>query len=543
MKVKWMQSNLQNKRWLANLGANFLLEEIMSYRTTVFLLPAIYLMMIASSLTCAHAMDPRFELDPAALKKNLPPKAVAAPVPESAAKTAAPTATKGEAAYTVKKGDTLTKILIRDFGMSRKRARAIVPEIKRRNQLNGSGRLKAGDQIVIPLLAKGEKRRQKPARGPKMKRGTGGESGSTIHSLSLFRSSPEISGDVIGEARLVWNKLLPGKVTGKEPYAIRGKSFSLDLDPKRFPVFPAASGGKILVEAGGKLSPLVRSLIEQNDPGTRFVSYSPGNKRRFFADILAAAGFYSVEEDFSVSFGSDPKLTVTTDFKVENDPDSPLEHDIFLFNTSTRRGSFPPVLTEYMAGQGFRILDTSVDGKGRERRKTGVIGIMTETEPSAVADMLLSALNLRYERNREVSLLSLGDDGVGLRVKADRYFEKNGEKYVVSVFRGDPENYTLLRILESMHYRVVMLNPDENARSVTTKLLTQLHLPGQYAMQEMLPDSDLPYSIRMSGIIVNSPANPGKLFLTETRPDPVITELLQLNGYSIRDSKDELVRK
>jgi len=38
------------------------------------------------------------------------------------------------------------------------------------------------------------------------------------------------------------------------------------------------------------------------------------------ASLLAGARFYSVEENFSLDVGNDPKLTVRADFKIERPP-------------------------------------------------------------------------------------------------------------------------------------------------------------------------------------------------------------------------------
>jgi hypothetical protein len=66
----------------------------------------------------------------------------------------------------------------------------------------------------------------------------------------------------------------------------------------------------------------------------------------------------------------------------------------------------------------------------------------------------------------------------------------------------------------------------------------QLHLPGRYAMQDLLAPGVLPYNIRMSGLMVNSPDKRGKLFLTISQPDRIIGELLELNGYAILGSNE-----
>jgi hypothetical protein len=510
----------------------------MTNRHALFLLLAPLLFSIFPGDYPAHAIDSRFELDPRMLQQKLPPKAppaYQAKEKESASARPAPEDTS----YRVKRGDSLTKILMRDYGVSRDRAKALIPEIRRRNRLSETGGLTAGRNIILPLQEKSAKRVSRSLRSAKMgtrRKPAGVET--VAHRLSLFKGVGETGSGGIESARLIWEKLIPSRQLPNEAVSIKGNSYSLELDPDRFPIFPAADGGKILIEASGKLSPLVRSLIQQNDPKTRFVTYTPNNQKRFFAGLLSAAGFYSVEEDFSVAFGTDPILTVTTDFKVENDSNSPLQHDIFLFNTGSRSGGFPPFLTEYMASQGFRVIDSNSSGIIESTPVDGAVSVITEKEPSVMADRLMSALNLGYVREKEIDLLNMGDGGVGLRVKADRYFEKNGEKFVVSSFKGDPENYTILRLLEAQRYHVIMLTPEEDFRSVSGKILSQLHLPSRYEMQELLGSGDIPYTIRMSGIMLKTPGKQGKIFLTAARPERIITELLELNGYTIHDTTD-----
>jgi len=515
-------------------------RESMTNRRAMFLLLAPLLLSLLPGDYLAHAIDPRFELDPRTLQQKLPPKAP--PVSPAKASTAVRPG-QGESAYRVKRGDSLTKILMREYGMTRAKAISVMPNIRRRNGLGETGRLVAGSEIIIPLPVKSGKRIARTARMAKKGAHRVASREIVSHRLSLFKGPSDAGGGGVESARLVWGKLLPAQPLTKEAVSIKGNNYALELDPIRFPLFPAADGGKILVEAGGKLSPLVRSLIQQHDPKTRFVTYTPHNQKLFLASLLSAAGFYSVEEDFSVTFGADPILTVTTDFKVENDSNSPLQHDIFLFNTGSRSGGFPPVLADYMARQGFRVIDSNPSGITEITPVDGAVSVITDKEPSVIADRLMSALKLGYVRDKEIDLLNMGDGGVGLRVKADRYFEKNGERFVVSTFRGDPENYTLLRLLEAQRYHVIMLTPEEDFRSVSAKILSQLRLPSRYDMQELLASREIPYSIRMSGIMIKAPDKRGNIFLTATMPDRVIAELLELNGYTIHESPDAVVRK
>ncbi|HTP64821.1 MAG TPA: peptidoglycan-binding protein LysM [Geobacteraceae bacterium] len=488
----------------------------------------------------AHAIDPRFELDPQALREKLPP--VASRALPTKAEPAAPRTSAGETVYTVRPGDNLMKILVRDFGMSDNAAESLIPEIRRRNGLIAGRRLRSGMQIVLPVGGKSTRHAagvQHRANRARLGQADNKRAG---HELTLIRNFPAAANDGIEGIRTVWDKLVPAGKTANGTVSLKGRNYSLELDPVRFPLLPAADGGKILIEAGDRLSPMVKSLIQDQDPGIRFVAYDRQDRKRFFTDILAAAGFYSVEEDFSLTFGSDPKLTVTTDFKIENDPDSTLRQDIILLNIGRRQRGFPAPLADYLARQGFRLIDLNPSGR-QETSAAGSFHMITEGPPLILADRFLTALGQGFETDRAIELLSMREGGVSLSVRADRYFEKDGEKYVVSEFRGDLENYTLLRILEAQRYHVIVLTPAENFRSIAGKFLAQLHLAGSYANQDLLPDGELPYSIRMSGLMIDAGRKGGRIFMTDTAPDAVVGELLELNGYAMYNNSERVVRR
>ena len=95
------------------------------------------------------------------------------------------------------------------------------------------------------------------------------------------------------------------------------------MDPEKYPTLPAQDGGTILVDGSGTLPALVRALIQEKNPRVRIVSEKAANPQGFYRSLLTAAQFYSFEEDFSVDFGTDPKITVRADFKIEKSPDKP----------------------------------------------------------------------------------------------------------------------------------------------------------------------------------------------------------------------------
>jgi hypothetical protein len=212
-------------------------------------------------------------------------------------------------------------------------------------------------------------------------------------------------------------------------------------------------------------------------------------------------------------------------------------------NVEPHKEGFPPPLSDYLAKQGFKVIDLYSAGQREKIHSDDQIHVLTEREPSSLADRMMSALDLGFEQNKDIDLFSMDEGGVSLRVKADRYFEKNGERFVVSFFNGDVENYTLIRLLESQNYHVIFLSPDEDFHSIADKFLAQLHLPGRYAKQDLLASGDLPYNIQMTGLMVTRPGKRGKLFLTSSQPDRIIGELLELNGYTVSGSNEDIVGK
>lgn len=490
---------------------------------------AVFFLLLFQAALPAYALDHRFDLDTDKLSQNLPKKTeqVSEPV-----KAATPRNDAGQTIYTVKPGDFIMKILIREFGMNDEAASGLLPEIQRLNQISDVHRLKIGARLVIPLPAKNGHRtakRDRPA-GNQPKKPF--EEKSIATGPRVMTHSRETGNEKLENVKLIWEKLIPRRNWPNDTVSIQGKNYSLDLKASSFPLFPAANGGKILVEAGGSLSPLVKSLIREHDPGIRFVTYTPRNPKRFFSSMLSAAGFYSVEENFSIDFGDDPKLTVSADFKVERNEEGALQQDIALINIDSRRKGLPVILADYLGRQGLHVVEPNQAEVRESLPEGGHIQVVTDRDPLIMADRLMSALELTCERDRDV-MLNLMDGDVALRIKVDRYIEKNGEKIILSTFHGDAESYTLLMLLESIGYKVIIFSPDEDFRTVARTFLSRIHLPSQYTLHDLLDSKDIRYGIRMSGVMLTPPGGRGKLFLTSSQPDGLIGDLLSLNGYTL----------
>uniref|UniRef100_A0A831U078 LysM peptidoglycan-binding domain-containing protein n=1 Tax=Geobacter metallireducens TaxID=28232 RepID=A0A831U078_GEOME len=495
----------------------------------------------------AHAIDPRFDLDPRLLDRAAEPTAgeKQSRPPRKAVRAAA-----GMSEYTVKPGDHIFIILMREYGLSNAEAEALVPEVKRLNGISDIRRLQVGRSLRIPLARGREQTEGDRPRVPKAVRGAqsrpegGGErcaapvpvaaAGAAGHTMRMMNLAVEQEPADIDAVRQVWGSLVAAQTVSTRPISIEDKSFSLSLDPESFPSFPAADGGRVLVDAGGKIPPLVRALIEEKEPSIRIVSESPRNRKRFMASLLSGARFYSVEDNVSLSFGADPKLTVNADFKIEKTPESVLNHDVVLMNVDEYRRGMPPSLVGFLRREGFQVVEPFAGRDGAPPRGGRILHQITARETRGIVDGLLRALNVRYETDRSVELYGMADGGLRLDVRADRYFEDGRDRYVVSYFDGDPVTYTLTRLLETRGYRVVVLDPKDDFQKVSEKLLARLRLPGVFARHDLLEYRDAPYGIQMSGIRMRGrAAGSDTVFFTNVELDPLFRDLLDYNGYSV----------
>jgi hypothetical protein len=333
--------------------------------------------------------------------------------------------------------------------------------------------------------------------------------------------------------RKVWDRLLGSGRPDPGPLKIQGRNFSLSLDPEQYPVLPAADGGKIVIDTGMTLSPLVKTILREQDHGIRIVSEHPDNRRSFFSSLLAAARFYSVEENFSVDFGSDPKLTVTSDFKIEKTSDSLLKNDVTLVTLPGKRTSMPQLLSSFLEKEGFQVIESSPSiSTVPDGRK--VLYSVQGSNQESIVDELFSALSVRCEKNRDLMLDDGAHSGVSLSVRADRFSQSNGKKLVFSFSEENPVQYTLLRLLELKGYRVVILNPEDDFKEISEKVLSSLGFPAVYGMQPLWEASETPFNVQISGFVVAGIGrNRSRIFLTNVTIDPLVRELALYQGFDV----------
>lgn len=492
---------------------------------TVVLLSVLAIPLL--SVSGHTAMDPRFELDPQTLDSTITRK-TAKPAkyhPRNRTARGSGAAARGNV-YTVRQGDHLFKILMRDYGLTNDEAESFIEEIRRENNIYDIRRLRIGQKIIIPPVKRASDGTLKTIM-PLVGGGTARQA-FTLESPEVRLSEQEAS----SRFRTDWDKLIPAKIEQQQPISFQTSAFSLNLDPQRYPVYAAQDGARILLDADSTIPPLVRTLIMEKDPKIRIVSESPKNGKRFLDAMLAAGGFYSVEENFSLEFGTDPKLTVHADYKIEKTAESLLKQDVALFNDS--HYPVPAALTDFLKKEGFSLYEPYAAPRSLVVRTPQQLHQITASSQTDMVDTMLKALDVSTERDRRLDVFAADNNGISLSVKAERTFSRNGQRFVVTRFDGDPVTYTLFRILETKGYRVVILENQDTFRKVAEKLFSRMQIKGNFGQHSLLAGVGATYDIKMSGYRLEDTALPGgSLFLTNLELDRIIRTLLTENGYSI----------
>jgi hypothetical protein len=499
-----------------------------------------FLLIIAASAIAQPlhaAMDPRFELSPQALE-GTPARKPAAKSARHAARlrSRAGHLPKNGTTYVIKPGDNLHKVLVRSFGLSDDEAEVLIEGICRRNDIRNIKRLKVGQRIEIPALDHRTEDATAMRESDRPLLAVPAQDVPAAVGKTFILMAPSLAAydeqDTLRQIKGVWDRIVPPKSELSKPLTLHSSTFTLTLDPKRYPMYATMDGGRILVDCKNTIPPLIKALIEEKEPSVRIVSETPANTRQLLATMLETAGFYSVEENFNMEFGADPTVTVHSDFKIEKSADSLVNQDVVLLNNE--RHALPTALRGMLKKEGFTVYEPFAAPSPlivRPARNVAQIGVFAQPE---MVDAILASLAVSPERDRPLDVFGADDNGISLSVKADRSFVRNGHRYVITHFDGDAVTYTLFRILETKGYRVIILDRNDGFRKSTEKILSGMKIRGTYGRHDLIHEEGLPYSVQMSGFWLDDPSLPGgSLFLTDLAIDRVERSLLLENGFNI----------
>lgn len=403
-----------------------------------------------------------------------------------------------------------------------KKSRATGPDSRQKNI-----RAQKGRRANIRAKSKAAKRHKTHA---------GKEDGiiSGYHKLRMT-VYPGLEGNALSEIKDKWSRLVPLAPETTEPLRISGLNYSLSLDSSRYPVLPAADGGKIIVDAEGALPAFVKEILRESDPGIRVASERPYNRKKFIADILNAAHFYSIEENFALHFGSDPKVTVTSDFMIEKTEESLTKNDVVLLNVTPENMGLPLPIVSRLEKEGFHMVDLSPASQDQKKSVAdNVLYRINDKNQRGIVDSLLSAFSVTAMHDKEIELDDGLSSGISLTVRADRFVETSGMRIAISFREENPVQYTLFKLLQLKGYQVVNISASDNFQKTTEKVLSALRIPGAYGMHHLGRPGETSMDVQLTGFLVRkSGGKDGDAFFTNVEIDSLAREAAGYKGYTV----------
>ncbi|MBJ6798967.1 LysM peptidoglycan-binding domain-containing protein [Geomonas propionica] len=416
------------------------------------------------------AAPPEFQIDIKELDRQKPaaPKSVQKPAPkqhkqapkkkEPEAK--APQETKKEHAapagehvrYTIKPGDHIFKILVGHFGMSNEAAERLVPQIIELNGIKNIKSLEVGRTLLIPAAALhgGEAKTAKKEKG---------------------RTHPE------GPAAKAKGGEAPRE--GRE-----AKSAPLQAPKAPEPTAEAPRAPEPAPEAPRAPEPAAPVLAPAPAPKTVPVP---------------------------VPIQKEPVPAVPQPAPVPKPAPAPAPQPAPATKAEPAPATAPaPVPKPVSPPATPSKAATPAAAPATPQAPTWVCSV-SRHDAGSVVDSVLNAISATWSRNKIIQ--SAAGAATPFSIRVDRYFEYKGKRYIVSIGENDPYNYTLIRILETAGYRVLMLTGKEDFKAVTEKLFALVGIAPAFGPHA------LPEGTHATGFLVQQDDAAGKrVLITDTAP-------------------------
>jgi LysM repeat protein len=137
---------------------------------------------------------------------------------------------------------------------------------------------------------------------------------------------------------------------------------------------------------------------------------------------------------------------------------------------------------------------------------------ITDRDPGKVVDNVLNALSIPWTRNKIIASGETAPNPYSIRV--DRYFEYKGGRYIVNLGQADPYTYTLVRMLEGAGYRSLTVEPSDDVRTETEKLLRVIGVAAEFGRQPLQGGKEV-----QGFLIQPEDAGGRRVVITAERPD------------------------
>jgi hypothetical protein len=160
---------------------------------------------------------------------------------------------------------------------------------------------------------------------------------------------------------------------------------------------------------------------------------------------------------------------------------------------------------------------------------------ITAKEPAVIADALLDALALKWDKAHPVTIPLGGSAGATLTIPVDRYFEDKGKRYFLDLGAGDPNRATLERLLEISGYRRIAVGAKDDFRTIAGRILEALEIRTEYRKYLFAPRSGGPGAVEIQGyLVIRREGTAERLFLTDSPMEKPLKDLISAGQWEIK---------
>lgn len=152
---------------------------------------------------------------------------------------------------------------------------------------------------------------------------------------------------------------------------------------------------------------------------------------------------------------------------------------------------------------------------------------VTTRDTTEMVDSILNILSLKWSKDRILESTAGTSHGASLSVKADRYLENNGDRFMISFANSDPFTYTLFRLLELDGVKLISLKPGQDLNQITASLLSALKIPFRSGVHSVILNDKNHSGATLNGLIFTRKTTPPRIILVTESPVAALTaELL-----------------
>ncbi len=215
----------------------------------------------------------------------------------------------------------------------------------------------------------------------------------------------------------------------------------ITIDTNTFPILQLTDEKRIILDYGGDLPPDLVDLVQLEPGNYEVVTLKKNENMKSALDkIFDAAGYFSVDKSRSpLVLGNQVQFEISGDWVIYRDE---IMQDIMVVNMLDTDD--PPVdvrLKKSANDFGVNIIDVYMVPDGKEvsfkqaevaEIKAADIPVIDVSNGEVLVDSLLGLLGQQYKKNHVVELFRGKSAGYDIEIKADRYFERDGMRHIIS---------------------------------------------------------------------------------------------------------------